>query len=35
MKARKIVICFDGTGNEIGDYQTNIIKLYNALRNDD
>ena len=35
MKSRKIVICFDGTGNEVGDYQTNIIKLYNALRNDD
>lgn len=35
MKARKIVICFDGTGNEVGDFQTNIIKLYNALRDDD
>jgi uncharacterized protein (DUF2235 family) len=35
MKARKIVICFDGTGNEVGDFQTNIIKLYNALRCDD
>ena len=35
MKARKIVICFDGTGNEVGDNQTNIVKLYNALRDDD
>ena len=35
MKARKIVICFDGTGNEVGDFQTNIVKLYNALRDDD
>ncbi|MAN13906.1 MAG: hypothetical protein CL945_04245 [Dinoroseobacter sp.] len=35
MKARKIIICFDGTGNEVGDFQTNILKLYNALQESD
>lgn len=35
MKARKIIICFDGTGNEVGDFQTNILKLYNALQEND
>lgn len=28
---RKIVICIDGTGNEIGARATNILKLYKTL----
>ena len=32
---RKIVICIDGTGNEIGDRESNILKLYKALRKDE
>ena len=31
MRARKIVICFDGTGNEVGDNETNVLKLYKGL----
>ncbi len=31
MRARKIIICFDGTGNEVGDNETNILKLYKGL----
>ena len=29
---RRIVICFDGTGNEVGDRESNILKLYKGLR---
>ncbi|QQA44584.1 T6SS phospholipase effector Tle1-like catalytic domain-containing protein [Pelagovum pacificum] len=28
---RRIVICIDGTGNEVGPNETNILKLYKAL----
>lgn len=28
---RKLVICIDGTGNEIGDRETNVLKLYKCL----
>ena len=31
----RIVICIDGTGNEIGDRNTNVLKLYRALDKDD
>ena len=31
MHARKIILCFDGTGNEIGDDESNILKLYKGL----
>ena len=31
---RKIILCFDGTGNEIGVTQTNVLKLYQGLRDD-
>ncbi|MCB1310860.1 MAG: DUF2235 domain-containing protein [Sedimentitalea sp.] len=31
MHARKIILCFDGTGNEIGDNESNILKLYKGL----
>ena len=29
--AKNIVICCDGTGNEFGDYNSNVVKLYSAL----
>ncbi len=29
--SRKIIVCIDGTGNEIGDRESNILKLYKAL----
>jgi uncharacterized protein (DUF2235 family) len=29
--SRKIIICIDGTGNEIGDRESNVLKLYKAL----
>ncbi|RYG92237.1 DUF2235 domain-containing protein [Loktanella sp. IMCC34160] len=32
---RKIIICMDGTGNEVGDKETNVLKLYKALKKDD
>ena len=28
---RKIIICMDGTGNEIGDHESNILKIYQCL----
>ncbi|WP_322866117.1 DUF2235 domain-containing protein [Aquicoccus sp. G2-2] len=31
----KIVICIDGTGNEIGDRESNVLKLYKALAKTD
>ncbi|MHA6261947.1 T6SS phospholipase effector Tle1-like catalytic domain-containing protein [Arenibacterium sp. CAU 1754] len=31
MRARKIIICIDGTGNEVGDNESNILKLYKGL----
>lgn len=34
-KPRKIVICIDGTGNEIGDRESNVLKLYKALKHDE
>lgn len=27
----KIVVCIDGTGNEVGNRETNVLKLYRAL----
>lgn len=35
MSARKIIICFDGTGNEVGDNESNILKLYKGLAQTD
>lgn len=32
---RKLVICMDGTGNEIGDSETNVLKFYRSLSQDD
>jgi uncharacterized protein (DUF2235 family) len=29
--SKNIVICCDGTGNEFGDHNSNIVKLYSAL----
>ena len=34
MAARKIILCFDGTGNEIGTTNSNVLKLYTGLRDD-
>jgi uncharacterized protein (DUF2235 family) len=31
---RKIIICLDGTGNEVGDFETNILRLYKGLHHD-
>jgi uncharacterized protein (DUF2235 family) len=32
MTARNIVICCDGTGNEIFENISNVLKLYRCLR---
>ncbi|MDU8926779.1 DUF2235 domain-containing protein [Alisedimentitalea sp. MJ-SS2] len=32
---KKIIICIDGTGNEIGDRETNVLKLYKTLDKND
>jgi uncharacterized protein (DUF2235 family) len=32
--AKNIVICCDGTGNEFSDHNSNVVKLYSALRID-
>src|SRR5882672_990774 len=29
--AKNIVICCDGTGNEFGDHNSNVVKLYGSL----
>jgi uncharacterized protein (DUF2235 family) len=29
--AKNIVVCCDGTGNEFGDHNSNVVKLYSAL----
>lgn len=34
MAPRKIILCFDGTGNEIGTTESNVLKLYTGLRDD-
>jgi uncharacterized protein (DUF2235 family) len=31
MMAKNIVVCCDGTGNEFGDHNSNVIKLYKTL----
>ena len=31
---RNIVICCDGTGNEYGERNTNVLKLYSVLKRD-
>jgi len=28
---KDIVICRDGTGNEFGDHNSNVVKLYGTL----
>lgn len=33
--AKNIIICIDGTGNEFGDRNSNVIKLYSTLVLDD
>ncbi|MEY8831246.1 DUF2235 domain-containing protein [Sedimentitalea sp. XS_ASV28] len=35
MHARKIIICIDGTGNQVGDNESNILKLYKGLAQSD
>lgn len=30
--ARKIILCMDGTGNEVGAHETNILRLYKGLQ---
>lgn len=35
MGARKLIICFDGTGNEIEKHESNILRLYKCLKHDD
>src|SRR5271156_1244288 len=34
LQAKNIVICCDGTGNEFGDRNSNVIKLHKALIHD-
>ena len=29
--AKNIVVCCDGTGNEFGDCNSNVVKLYSTL----
>ena len=33
-KPKNIVICCDGTGNEFGDSNSNVVKMYTALQVD-
>jgi uncharacterized protein (DUF2235 family)/membrane protease YdiL (CAAX protease family) len=33
--ARKLVVCLDGTGNEIGSNLSNVVKLYRAVEKSD
>lgn len=33
--AKNIVICCDGTGNELGESKSNLVKLYKMLVHDD
>lgn len=35
MRSRKIIICIDGTGNRVGDNESNILKLYKGLSQTD
>src|ERR1041385_847873 len=28
---KNIVICWDGTGNDVGDHNSNVVKLYSTL----
>ena len=32
--AKNIVVCCDGTGNEYGDHNSNVVKLYSVLKLD-
>lgn len=34
-KPRTLVLCFDGTANEFGERNTNVVKLYSILKKDD
>ena len=34
-KPKNIIICCDGTGNEFGDSNSNVLKLYTTLDLDD
>ncbi|KAH9953351.1 hypothetical protein BC827DRAFT_1146310 [Russula dissimulans] len=33
-RPRNVILCFDGTGNEFGDKNTNIVRLFSILRVD-
>ena len=35
LMAKNIVICIDGTGNEFGASNSNVVKLYSVLKRDD
>ncbi|MCH2076452.1 MAG: DUF2235 domain-containing protein [Rhodobacteraceae bacterium] len=32
---RRLIVCMDGTNNEVGDRQTNVVRLYRALAKND
>ena len=34
-KSRKLIVCFDGTGNEIEKHESNILRLYKCLKHDE
>lgn len=34
-KARKLIVCLDGTGNEVEKNESNILRLYKCLKHDD
>ena len=31
---RNIVVCYDGTGNEYGDTNTNVVRAFEAIERD-
>ena len=33
--ARKLIVCLDGTGNEIGVNLSNVLKLYRVIEKSD
>lgn len=33
--SRKLIICFDGTGNEVEKNESNVLRLYKCLKHDD
>lgn len=35
IEPRRLIVCMDGTNNEVGDRQTNVVRLYRALVKND